>query len=241
MIYKLSFIMLAVFGMFFMEEAYAQNSADHTSHNIIPVRLKVGALTEAEFPENIANVTKSISSESLQIETLGKRMFLLAREMLDSHIYVVTQDNISYSLHLVIDEAGAMAHIDITKPASSQKEEEKNNEAVNTIKLLKALIGGEGFRNVARSNLCKQEIFNDGVIRIVMDEMYEFGSGVKAISLTLENLTNKPIVVPVEHIELPGLLAISVESQILEARSGHLREKNLSFKTKAYMIMKGIK
>ena len=57
--------MLAVFGMFFMEEAYAQNSADHTSHNIIPVRLKVGALTEAEFPENIANVTKSISSELL--------------------------------------------------------------------------------------------------------------------------------------------------------------------------------
>ena len=241
MIYKLSFIMLAVFGMFFMEEAYAQNSADHTSHNIIIVRLKVGALTEAEFPENIANVTKSISSESLQIETLGKRMFLLAREMLDSHIYVVTQDNISYSLHLVIDEAGAMAHIDITKPDSSKKEEEKNNEAVNTIKLMKAIITGEGLSTAAESKVKNAEIFNDGSLRIVIDRIYEFPSGIKAVVLTVENLTLKPVVVPIEHIQFPGLLAVSIESQILEASSRLAYKKGSGVTTKAYMIIEGAK
>jgi hypothetical protein len=45
------------------------------------------------------------------------------------------------------------------------------------------------------------------------------------------------MVVPIEHIELPGLLAISMESQILEARPYDTNKKNSSYMAKAYMIV----
>ena len=237
-IYKRIFILAVFFGVFLARGSYAEVSPDKTS-DAISLKLKAGVITEAEFPEIIANVTKSVPSELLQIETLGNRMFLIARENFDSPIYVITQDNISYQLHLTVTEDEAMSHIKIKKPDEGIKSEQ-SKEVLNTIKLMKALIRGGGFQNIISSKLCKQEIFNNGVIRIVIDEIYEFSSGVKAISLTFENLTSKPIVAPIEHIELPGLLAISIESQILEARPQDIHKKNLPVKTKAYMIVKGL-
>ena len=235
---KRLFIVTAVFGMFLAKVAYAEVLPDET-HDAISLKLKAGVVTEVEFPDNIANVTKSVPSQLLQIETLGSRMFLIAKENFDSPIYVITQDNISYQLHLTVTEDEAPGHVKIKKPDEGKKNT-KNKEMANTIKLMKALLSGVGFQNVASSKLCKQEIFNDGSIRIVIDEIYEFSRGVKAISLTFENLTSKPMVVPIEHMELPGLLAISIESQILEARSGDIHKKNPLFRAKAYMIVEGL-
>ena len=104
-ILKKVFILLIISGLFLTGQVNISRAADYGAE--IPLRLKTGMITEAEFPEKIANVTKSISSESLQIETLGNRMFLLPRENLDSQIYVVTQDNVSYCLHLIMDEAAS--------------------------------------------------------------------------------------------------------------------------------------
>ena len=241
MICKRLFIMIAFFGIFMAGEAYSMDAANQNSHDIILVRLKMGMVTEAEFPENIANVTKSISGESLQIETLGNRMFLLPREMLDSHIYVVTRDNISYCLHLIIDDSAAITHVDIKRPVSSQSKEDKDRDAVNTIELMKGLLAGHSLQSVTSLKSEFKEIFNDNRLRITIDEVYELGAGVKAFILTFENLTGKPIVVPIEHMELPGLLAISIDSQLLEAKSDDTNKKQKGSTAKAYMIVEGIK
>ena len=237
---KRFFILLAFFGVFLAGEAYGETRANNNSHDIILVRLKMGMVTEAEFPENIANVTKSISSESVEIETLGSRMFLLAREILDAHIYVVTQNNFSYCLHLVIDEDNALTHVNIKKPVSSQVKEEKDNDTANTIELMKSLIAGRPLQGVTGSKLESKEIFNDKRLRITIDEVYELTSSVKAFILTFENLTDKPVVVPIEHMELPGLLAISIDSQLLEARGVKTDKKHIGSTAKAYMIVEGV-
>ena len=57
--------------------------------------------------------------------------------------------------------------------------------------------------------------------------------------LTFENLGRKPVVVPIEHIELPGLLAISLDSQILEAKPQGADKKASGYSTKAYMLVEG--
>jgi len=235
---KKLFVVIALFGVFLVKESYSTEAVNHR-HDVTRVRLKVGMITEAEFPDNIANVTKNISSESLQIETLGNKMFLLAREILDSYIYVVTQNNFSYCLHLFIDEAEAVTHINIKKPSNAQSEHQKNKEIVNTVELMKALINDKPFRGVVGSRLPSQEIFNDGRIRMVIDEIYEFQGGVKAVVLTFENLSYKPVVVPIENVELPGLLAISVKSQMLEARPRNIDKKTINHTTKVYMVVEG--
>ena len=234
--YRKSIVLLVVSGLFLTGQI---NIAKAASPEEIPLRLKTGMITEAEFPEKIANVTKSISSDILQIETLGNRIFLLPRETLDTQLYVVTQDNISYCLHLIMDENQAPSRIKIKKPYQRTKEEENSN-TVNTVELMKALLLGRQPVGSVSSELRSKEIFNNDKLRIAIDRIYEFPNNVKALCLTLENLTRKPLVVPIEHIELPGLLAISIDTQILEARPHDTKKKVSAYTAKAYMIVEGL-
>ena len=237
MILKKIFILLVISGLFLTGQVNISRAAD--SGGEIPLRLKIGMITEAEFPEKIANVTKSISSESLQIETLGNRMFFLPRENLDSQIYVVTQDNVSYCLHLIMDEAQAPTRIKITKPHEAENDE-KASDIANTVEQMKALLTGRQPPGAVSSKLHPKEIFNNAKLRISIDEVYEFPNNVKAFCLTFENLTRKPMVVPIEHIELPGLLAISIDTQILEPRPHDTNKKTSAYMTKAYMVVEGL-
>jgi len=236
-ILKKFFILMVIFEVFLARPA-SSFSASAYSDEVIPVRLKTGMITEAEFPDKIANITKSISSEILQIETLGNRMFLLPRENFDSQIYVITQDNGSYCLHLIMDEIQAPSRIKIKKP-SAKPDEEQDKQIANTVELMKVLLSGRFPPGLVSSKLQNKEIFNNAKFRIIADEVYELAGGVKAFVLTFENLIDKPVVVPIEHIELPGLLAISVDSQILEARHD-TNKKPRGFTTKAYMIVEGL-
>ena len=228
------FILLSSLAVFFATCSYAEGPIDESS-NAANLKLTSGMVTEVEFPVNIANVTKSVPSALLQIETQGNRMFLLARENFESLVYVVTQDNISYCLHLaVVEEKDVLSHVKIKKPSESSLGF-PNGKAINTIKLLKALINGSPLPGAVEAKVKNGQIFNDGSIRIGIDKLYELPRGVKAVVLNVENLTYKPIVVPIEHIEFPGLLAISIENQIVEAASRIIGKKT----TKAYMIIEG--
>jgi len=231
---KIIFLLMITLS-FLTEEAYPRNRADYDK-GIIPIVLNTGMITEAEFPANIANVTKNISSDSLQVETLGNRMFLLARNTFDSKVYVITEDNISYCLHLIMDGTQAPTRVKITNPTETKKDEQDKGTA-DTIELIKTLINCGTFQNVSSLKLNSREIFNNHVLRITADEVYELGNGIKAFILTFENLTYKPIVVPIEHLELHGLLAISIDNQTLEARPFNTNKKNSSYMTKAYMIV----
>ena len=236
-ILKKLFILIIVSGFFLTGKADASSASYYS--NEIPLRLKADMITEAEFPDKIANVTKSVASEILQIETLGDRLFLLPRENLESRLYIVTQDNASYCLHLIMDETQAPTRIKIEKP-HQQTNEEQSKDTTNTVELMKALFTGRQPSGSVSSRLHPQEIFNNGKFRIVIDQVYEFSDNVKAFVLTFENLDHKPVVVPIEHIELPGLLAISVDSQVLEARPHNPDKKTSVYITKAYMIVEGV-
>lgn len=236
-ILKRLFYSMIVSGLFLSGQVNASGASDRSDE--IPLRLKAGMITEAEFPDKIANVTKSVASEILQIETLENRIFLLPRENFDSRLYVVTQDNVSYCLHLIMDEAQAPTRIKIEKPHQAPNEEQGRDTA-NTVELMKALITGRQPPGSASSKLHPQDIFNNAKLRITIDEVYELAGGTKAFVLTFENLTDKPLVIPIEHIELPGLLATSVDSQILEARPHNVNKKTSAYTAKAYMIVEGL-
>ena len=97
-------VLAVVFLLLFVNEvAFSDQGSAVSSDDAIPVRVKTGMILEAEFPDKIANVTKSVSSDFIQVETLGNKMFLLPLKEFDTALYVVTQDNISYCLHLFMD------------------------------------------------------------------------------------------------------------------------------------------
>jgi len=138
-----------------------------------------------------------------------------------------------------MDEAQAPTRIKITKPHEAENDE-KASDIANTVELMKALLTGRQPPGAVGSKLHPKEIFNNAKLRISIDEVYEFPNNVKALCLTFENLTRKPMVVPIEHIELPGLLAISIDTQILEPRPHDTNKKTSAYMTKAYMVVEGL-
>ncbi|MDD4982028.1 MAG: hypothetical protein PHS12_04650 [Candidatus Omnitrophica bacterium] len=228
------FIIGVIFGLLAIVQAGALEVSN--SNDEVSVRLKTGMITEVELPEKIANVTRSVSSTVLQIETLGNKMFLLPKENCDSQIYVVTQENVSYCLRLIMDGTQAPSRIKIEKTRETSSEKQ-NKDTANTLEMMKALFTGSLPLGTAGSKLHPQEIFNNGKFRMVIEEVYDLSVNAKAFVLIFENLDCKPIVVPIEHIEIPGLLAISVDSQILEAKPHDLNKKTSAYTTKAYMIV----
>ena len=207
------------------------------SDDAIAVRVKTGMILEVEFPEKIANVTKSVSNDSLQIETLGNKIFLLPLKELDTALYVITQDNISYCLHLFMDETQAPTRMKLGKTKEKLISPEDKKEAANTSEVMKALISGRQPQGWALSDLHNLQIFNNGQFRMTLDKVYEVQGGAKALVATMENLMDKPIVLPIENIELPGLLAISADSQMLEACPRTLNQESSKSSTKAYMVI----
>ena len=232
------FILIISLMLFLTANSYAEGLVDDGNDSTC-VKLNSGLVTEVEFPANIANVTKSVPSQLLQIETSGNRMFLLARENFNSSIYVITADNLSYCLRLASGEDKvSSSHVTVKRQHGNIREQENRNGA-NTVRLLKALINGECLKDLVDSKAKGKEVYNNGSIRIVTDEVYEFSQGVKAVVLTIENLTSRSIVIPIEHIEFPGLLAISVENQLLEAHAKDTTKRPSCYTTKAYMIIEG--
>jgi len=231
-------ILFVVFQFFCINElSFASQSSAVSGDDAIPVRVKVGMILEVEFPDKIANVTKSVSSDFLQIETLGNKMFLLPLKEFDTALYVVTQDNISYCLHLFMDETQAPTRIKLGKPKEKLISPEAQKEAANTAEVMKALISGRQPQGWMLLDLHNYEIFNNGQFRILLDKVYEVRGGGRALVATMENLMDKPIVLPIENIELPGLLAISIDTQMLEACPRSLKKESSKSSTKAYMVI----
>lgn len=236
---KKLFVLIAILEVILVGEVYASSAPDYID-SVAPLKLKVEMITEVEFPEKIANVTKSISSDFLQIETLENRMFLLPKGKFDSRIYAVTEDNVSYCLRLVSGETPAASRVKIRK-APQAFDNPQNKETISTIELMKALLNRKFPRGSIGARLDHQQIFNNRKLRITLDEVYVFPSHVRAFVLTFENLQHKPVVVPVEHIQIPGLLAVSVDRQILGARPRDITKKSSgAYFTKAYMIVQGL-
>jgi hypothetical protein len=170
---------MIVFGVFAVTQAGAFEVSN--SNDEISVRLKTGMITEVELPDKVANVTRSVSSEILQIETLGNKMFLLPKENFDSQIYVVTQDNVSYCLRLIMDGTQAPSRIKIEKPRETSHEKH-NKDAVDALKRMKALLTGRLPQSAVGSKLHPQEIFNNGKFRMLIEEVYDFSVNTKPLS-----------------------------------------------------------
>jgi len=236
-ILKIFYILAVIFALIWLEGGFCASTENYSySDESILVKVKVGMTMEVEFPDKIANVAKSLPTDSLQIETLGNRMFLLPQKEIDTVIYIVTQDNVSYCLRLITDETQNSTHLKLKKPLNKDTEP-KNKDAANTVELMRTLILGGNPSSSVSFELGKREVFNNGTLRIVINETYELKGGVRALVLTFENLTDKPLCVPIQYIELPGLLAISADSQILEARSSGKDKKESNYFTKAYMVI----
>jgi len=192
----------------------------------ITINVEVGKITEVVLPKDIASIAKGVASEVLQIEVLGERLYLLPLQSITADIYIITTDGTSYPINLVVGKGEWYTRVNIAKPGIKDIQKKGPNFTIELIRMLLLGIEPPGSTRLDGN----VEVFNNGYMKLTLKTIYELPN-CNSYILTAENLHNKSIVFPMQDIEFPNLLVISVDRQVL----GPKGEENS--KTKIYMAV----
>ncbi len=181
------------------------------------IRVEVGKVTEVVFPDKVAKVIKGGPQDSVLIEVLDNTVYLLPKADNLSDIFVTTTTGNSYPLNLHV---GSQHDIKVQVGTANHKELGISAEIgtyAGVMDLMKDLLL---HREPAGATLLpsKGQLFiSDQKLQLKVEKSYEL-AGWKAYVLTAKNLMNNAVIIPLEQISLPDLLAISADQDMLAAK-----------------------
>ena len=198
------------------------------------IRVEVGKVTEVTFPEKIAKVIKGGQPDSVLVEVLGNSVYLLPKTDTPPDIFVTTTSGNSYPLNLHISQEH-----DIKVEVGSSKNRQSNSSKggySDVMDLMKDLLLSREpsmatiLPEAGQACLSGRQVFlSNHEIKLTVDKAYELGNW-KAYVLTAHNLIKNAVIIPVEQMSLPNLLAVSAEKDMLAAKGQQ------GDSTKVYMI-----
>ena len=200
--------------------------AGSLSGKLVTVKGEVGKISEVVFSQDVARIAKGASSEVLQIEVVGNRIYLLPLQKAESDIYVITKDGVSYPVTVLADGQGYDLRVEAGGPRETDSAGNRGNgvqEFLRAMFLDVEPADGESF-------VCDQEVFNQQGLRWRVKKIVR-AAAMTGYVVEAENLSSASIVVPIQDIDLPGLLAISADRQVLEPQG---KENSRTF---VYMVL----
>ena len=194
------------------------------------LRVEVGKVTEVTFPEKVAKVIKGGQPESVLVEVLDNSIYLLPKTNAPPDIFVTTISGNSYPLILhIASEHDIKIKIDSSNPRTSNSLRGVYTDVMDLMKDL-LLQREPSMATVLREN--GQVLLSNKEIKLTVDKAYELGTW-KAYIVTVKNLINNAVIIPIEQMTLPNLLAVSADRDMLSGQG----EQGDS--AKVYMIVGG--
>ncbi len=177
--------------------------------------------TEVVFPDNIAKVIPGISSQYLSWEQVLNRLYLqLVSYAPKGSMIVVTQDGFSYPLLVSTSETGSDKSVKVINP---EAESIKTGFATGNrlLDMMKSMITHSyaGFK--VEDTPALPEVWKDENIIMLLEKKYT-SSEYTGYVLQVINITDQPVVIPIQQIYLKGLLAVCADDQVLE-KKGHAK------------------
>ncbi len=209
-----SFVIGLVLGILLSMAPLAFAREVYFHHQPIKVNTAVGRVTEVRFPTKVAKIIKGAVPESVSVEVVDQSIYILLKTSNPLDIFVMTEDGQSYPLNLVSSEEPD-TKVEI---AADQKSSKEPGNTQATIALIKEILLG----NVPAGATVLQgdvEVFNNGQIALRLKTIYEL-TQCRVYILSAENLLEKRIVIPIQDINFPRLLAITSGQDLLEAKGG---------------------
>jgi hypothetical protein len=180
----------------------------------VDIKVELGKVTEITFPTKVAKVIKGGTQDSVLIEVLDNSIYLLPKSENVSDIFVTTISGDSYPLNLRLGSDRDIK-IQVGNPVKGSSEHQSNY--TNVMDLMKDLLLN---REPAGSTLLQgggKLFLADKKMEIKVEKSYEIGDW-RAYQLRVENLLSNAVIVPIEQISMPNLLAISCEQDMLSAK-----------------------
>lgn len=181
------------------------------------IQVEVGKVTEVIFPDKVAKVVKGGPQDSVLIEVLDNMVYLLPKADNLSDIFITTTTGNSYPLNLHV---GSQHDIKVQVGTANHKELGISPEVgtyAGVMDLMKDLLLGREPAGATVLPIKSQLLLSDRKLQLKVEKGYEL-TGWRAYVLTAKNLMNNAVIVPLEQISLPNLLAISSDRDMLAAR-----------------------
>ncbi len=193
-----------------------------------PLNIKVGVskLTTITFPKKVAQLVKSGDPESILVENRGYSVFVTPKNIPVAQLIVVTEDGEKYPLNFIYEDT-----VDDMVSISMQSVCEERQDKNLTIALMKELFIGRVPAGATVINKRKVIHLKDQHLKLVFEKTYELPQS-KVYLVTAQNMIKQAVVVPVQQIVYPNLLAIASDREVLFPKGEE------GSQTKLYMIVR---
>jgi hypothetical protein len=181
------------------------------AHAPMDIHVTVGKVSEVVFGEKVAKIIKGGSTDSVLVEVLDNSIYVLPKTNSPSDIFVTGVSGESYPLNLIV---GAQHDIRVEVSGSARRLSSQSSK-LGPLELMKEVLLGH---EPAGSTILKggQTIaLEDQNLKLTVQVIYDLPH-MAAYILKAQNLTDNNLVVPLEQITFPNLLAITADQDMLK-------------------------
>ena len=207
-----SFLVFIVFFGCFLSFAQADDVRRITSDGPVEVLGIIGKTNELYFESGIASLVRSGSKETLTVEQMANHLFVTPLTENPADLIIIDLQGQSFKLHFVF---GKGYDDKIVVKAAAQKSDTEVGDN-STIGLIRELVMDRTPKGSTEKRT-DTVVFDNGQLRLHLITVYELPQ-VLCYVMVVENLLNQSIIVPVQQIGFPRLLAVSSEKDLLTAK-----------------------
>lgn len=190
----------------------------------VRVRLAVGKTTQVEVPEVVVDMVTMIEATQLTLSYTGHYVQLHALTAVEGEVFVITTSGASYPLALTTTAPQHDAAVRIVATGTRAKKRQRETRSLTAVGLIRAMARGEIPPGVEHLPAKGQQLYHDGTVRLTLQAAY-LSPRMRGYILQAENLTGVSVPVPVEELEIPGLLAVGSVTQVLYPQPRSVEER----------------
>ncbi len=177
----------------------------------LDINVASGKITEVIFPEKVAKIIKGGGADSVLIEVLDYSVFVLPKHESPADIFVTSVKGESYPLNLIMGKEHE-AKVKITYAFDPNRASGDNRSDV--MDLMKVLIQGRVPAGATVLEAKEQRPIAQGQIELTLNTVFELPK-LNGLVLTAKNVSDNTVIIPIQAISYPRLLAISSDADSL--------------------------
>ncbi len=179
------------------------------------IQVEIGKVTQVEFPAKISKVVKGGNQDSVLVEVLDNSLYLLPKTQEPSDVFVTTVSGSSYPLTLHL---GSNRDIKIQVGKFKAKGDVKSAGSYSDIMdLMKDLLLDQEPAGSTMLPAQGKVLLSNQQMSLTVEKAYEMVDW-NAYVLVAHNLISNAVIVPIEQINLPNLLAITCDRDMISAK-----------------------
>jgi hypothetical protein len=190
----------------------------------VRVRLSVGNATQIEFPEEVVDIVTMLEPTQLTLSYSGHYAHLQALTAIEGEVFVITTTGTSYPLAVTTSATPSDGAVQIVTTGTRARQRQQQTQGLTAVGLIRAMARGEIPPGVEHLPAKGQRVYHDGTLQFTLQAAY-ISPQMRGYVLQAENLTGVSVPVPVEELEMPGLLAVCSVAQILYPQPRTVEER----------------